>query len=101
WSDVYALGATLYYMLTGNIPQEAMNRLTKEDDKLVSPRKLDKEIPRNLSNAIMNAMIVYPQQRTQSVTEFKREIEDVQTEIKKTKYPKKFLIPLWAKITTG
>ena len=101
WSDVYALGATLYYMLTGNIPQEAMNRLTKEDDKLVSPRKIDKEIPRNLSNAIMNAMIVYPQQRTQSVTEFKREIEDVQTEIKKTKYPKKFLIPLWAKITTG
>lgn len=101
WSDVYALGATLYYMVTGNIPQEAMNRLTKEDDKLVSPRKIDKEIPRNLSNAIMNAMIVYPQQRTQSVTEFKREIEDVQTEIKKTKYPKKFLIPLWAKITTG
>lgn len=101
WSDVYALGATLYYMLTGNIPQEAMNRLTKEDDKLVSPRKIDKEIPRNLSNAIMNAMIVYPQQRTQSVTEFKQEIEDVQTEIKKTKYPKKFLIPLWAKITTG
>ncbi|WRK55393.1 hypothetical protein SD457_11700 [Coprobacillaceae bacterium CR2/5/TPMF4] len=67
-----------------------MNRLTKEDDKLVSPRKIDKEIPRNLSNAIMNAMIVYPQQRTQSVTEFKREIEDVQTEIKKPNIQRNF-----------
>lgn len=101
WSDVYALGATFYYMITGIVPQEAMNRLTKEDDKVESPRKINKEIPKNLSNAIMNAMIVYPQQRTQSVTEFKKEIEDVQTEIKKTKYPKKFLIPMWAKITTG
>lgn len=101
WSDVYALGATFYYMITGIVPQEAMNRLTKEDDKVEAPRKINKDIPKNLSNAIMNAMIVYPQQRTQSVTEFKKEIEDVQTEIKKTKYPKKFLIPIWAKVATG
>lgn len=101
WSDVYALAATLYYMLTGVVPQEAMNRLTKEDDKLIPPRKINKEIPKNLNNAIMNAMIVYPNQRTQSVTEFRKEIEDVQTQIKKTKYPKKFLIPQWAKIATA
>lgn len=101
WSDVYGLAATLYYMITGIIPQEAMNRLTKEDDTLVPPRKVDKDIPKNLSNAIMNALIVYPTQRTQSVTEFKEEIENVQTQIKKIKYPKKFLIPQWAKIATG
>lgn len=101
WSDVYALAATMYYMITGIIPQESMNRLTKEDDKLEAPRKIDKTIPKNLSNAIMNAMIVYPAQRTQSVTEFKNEIDDIQTEIRKTKYPKKFLIPTWAKVSTA
>lgn len=101
WSDVYGLAATMYYMVTGIVPQEAMNRLTKEDDQLVPPRKISKDIPKNLSNAIMNAMIVYPSQRTQSVTEFRQEIEDVQTQIKKIKYPKKFLIPQWAKIATG
>jgi len=101
WSDVYALSATLYYMITGIVPQEAMNRLTKKDDKVISPKKLDNDIPKNLSNAIMNALIVYPQQRTQSINEFKAEIENVQTEIKKTKYPKEFLIPTWAKISTA
>ena len=72
WSDVYALGATLYVMLTGIKPDESTNR--KINDTLIPPHDLDASIPENLSNAIMKAMAIDTHMRFKTVTEFLKAI---------------------------
>lgn len=72
WSDVYALGATLYVMLTGVKPDEATNR--RIDDKLVQPKDIDASISENLSNAIMKAMALDRHMRFGTVREFLKAI---------------------------
>ncbi len=68
WSDVYALGATLYVMLTGVKPDESTNR--KEQDIVVPPRELNPDISENLSNSVMKAMAMERHMRFKNVTEF-------------------------------
>lgn len=68
WTDLYALGATLYYILTGIKPEESTNRKVK--DSLKYPHELDPKIPINLSNTIMKAMAVEVSMRFKTVKEF-------------------------------
>lgn len=78
-TDIYALGATLYYAMTGVKPEESTDRKVK--DTLVEPSRLNKQIPENVSIAIMRAMSVEPQYRYATADEFagvlKNEIEAV------------------------
>ncbi len=68
WTDIYALGATLYVMLTGVKPDESTNR--KINDEVVPPHLINEEISENLSNAIMKAMAVEKHMRFKTVDEF-------------------------------
>jgi hypothetical protein len=68
WTDIYALGATLYYAITGIKPEEATNR--KITDALATPRALNPEIPDFVNNAILKAMAVNVHLRFRSVAEF-------------------------------
>ncbi|MBP5417132.1 MAG: protein kinase [Clostridiales bacterium] len=68
WTDIYALGATLYVMLTGTKPEESTNR--KISDTVPYPRELDPTISENLSNAVMKAMAVEKHMRFSSVNDF-------------------------------
>ncbi|MBR6377359.1 MAG: serine/threonine protein kinase [Oscillospiraceae bacterium] len=72
WSDVYALGASLYVMLTGVKPEEATNR--KINDSVQTPQELDPSIPENLSNAVMKAMAVERNLRFKTVEDFLKAI---------------------------
>ena len=72
WTDIYALGATLYVMLTGIKPDESTNR--KVSDTLVPPHEIDPSIPVNLSNSIMKAMAIDRHMRFKTVEEFLKAI---------------------------
>ena len=65
-SDVYALAATLFKLLTGNTPPEAMEI---QDDGLPVAELQEKQIPRPVISAIAMAM-KGRYERTQSVAEF-------------------------------
>jgi serine/threonine-protein kinase len=69
WSDVYALGATLYHLLTTQVPDTAVDRVTQTPD-LIRPSFYNRAISASTDDAICRAMALRPTERFQSVAEF-------------------------------
>ena len=72
YTDVYALCATLYYVLTGVMPPSAMNRL--EQDGLQPISSFGVGLTEAQEQAIYHGMTVQPKQRTQTVEELAQEL---------------------------
>lgn len=72
WTDVYALAATLYKMLTGVTPEDAMERQVKDEVK--KPSKMGVKLSKAMETALMNALNVKIQDRTQTMEEFTQEL---------------------------
>ena len=70
--DVYSLGATMYYLLTGVVPVESILRATRP---LAKPSELNKAISSKTENAILTAMKVNPVHRYQSVKAMINELD--------------------------
>ncbi len=70
WTDIYALGATAYYILTGVKPIESTDREAQKVDPLPSPMSLNPNIPEGVNNAILRAMSVEIPLRFQNLDEF-------------------------------
>lgn len=68
WTDVYALGAVLYYMLTGKVPPSARERQLRES--YIPLEKVLPELPANIVKTVNHALILEPEQRIQSIEEF-------------------------------
>ena len=67
WTDVYALCAVLYRMLTGKVPEPAMDRLFS--DGLKRPEEVGAKVSPAVSEAIMRGLAVKKEDRIRSVRE--------------------------------
>jgi serine/threonine protein kinase len=75
WSDVYALGATMYQLLTGRMPPTAVERVAL-DARLVHPREINVLVSEMVDGAIYKALAIRPGDRFQNVQEFARALRD-------------------------
>lgn len=97
WTDIYALGATLYFAATGEKPEESFGRALEDTIKpvcIVNP-----EIPMYLSKVIMQAMSVKIEDRYTTVEAMREalldganqgEVRSIYT-IPKSSIPKRYL----------
>ncbi len=67
--DVYALGATLYKLLTRETPPPASDLVS--DDELLENKLREKKIPDNLIKVVIGAMCPNVKKRIQNVREFR------------------------------
>ncbi|MGB5971458.1 MAG: serine/threonine-protein kinase [Spirulinaceae cyanobacterium] len=73
YTDIYALGATLYVLLTKETPADAFKRACALD-KLVAPKEINSQISDRLNKAILKALKVDSSDRPQSVAEWLAEL---------------------------
>ena len=76
--DVYALGATLYKLLTRETPPAASELVS--DDELVEDNLREKGVPTNLIKVVTEAMCPNVKKRTQTVRDFKNSLDSVETQ---------------------
>lgn len=69
-SDVYALGATLYHLLTGQVPPESVQRLVGQG-QMPPPRQMNQQISPLVEQVILRAIEVTTERRFQTVEELR------------------------------
>jgi len=70
-SDIYALGATMYTMLTDRVPPDSVDILTGNQDVPPPVRELNPAVSQELSDAVAKAMQVERNERFESAADFK------------------------------
>jgi PAS domain S-box-containing protein len=76
-SDIYSLGATIYYLITRTLPADSIHRLTAKTEPMPCPSLLNKEVSEGLEHIILKAMSLKKEDRFQSVKEIKEELQKI------------------------
>lgn len=71
WTDIYALGAMMYYMLTGHKPPDVITRLESDNVKLLPFRKYKIHIRKKWFHIVEKCMDVDFHNRYRSIAELK------------------------------
>jgi eukaryotic-like serine/threonine-protein kinase len=83
-SDIYSLGAVMYFMLTSQPPFMADNPLkvmiAHASQEVVPPRKINSEIPAELEEIVLRCLEKDPDHRFQSIIDLRNAITDVPIE---------------------
>lgn len=75
WTDVYAICATIYFCLTGNVPDESLERIfVDEVPSLLMMNQVD--LSRSQKKAIMKGISVNVKERYSSIMELRKALQD-------------------------
>lgn len=84
YTDVYALAATLYFLLTKQKPVDSQTRYFHMNqggkDPLISPQQLNPRISHQTNNAILQGMKIFAAERPQSILEWLNLLAQAQKE---------------------
>ena len=79
-SDLYSLGATLYHLLTGVRPPDALSRATAvvngQPDPLQAPHHIRQDVSASVSAALMRAMALDTRGRPRTASEMRAQLHD-------------------------
>ena len=78
YTDIYAIGATMYFVLTGHVPLESAARLTEQ---MVTPKELVPDIPDEANRTILKAMQLKAENRHQTVQEFMDDLRNIRPSV--------------------
>ncbi len=78
YTDIYAIGATMYFVLTGQVPLEAAARLT---EPMAAPKDLVSDIPDDANRTILKAMQIKAENRHQTVQEFMDDLRNIKPSV--------------------
>ncbi len=78
WTDVYALAATMYKLITGVTPDDAMNRIFK--DELAAPSSINSDISKEQDNIVLKGMAIQQENRFQSIEDLQKACMEGNTE---------------------
>lgn len=71
YTDIYSLGAVLYYVLTGTKPMDATERLS---EMMPEPKEINPQIGEDVNRTIMKAMQLKHENRHQTIDEFMNDL---------------------------
>jgi len=77
-SDIYSLAATLYCALTGHVPEDAL-ALAVGNTTLTPMIQYNPQVSQRVENVVYKGMAVVPDERYQSVAEFKKALLSANT----------------------
>jgi eukaryotic-like serine/threonine-protein kinase len=87
-SDIYSLGIILFEILTGQVPFEGETPLSvavkQKTERPADPRKLNTQIPENLSRIILKCLQKEPAMRYQSSDQLLADLKEVEKKIPET-----------------
>jgi serine/threonine-protein kinase len=73
-SDIYALGATFYHLLTGRAPQPVSQRILNPDTQ-APLQQINPKVSPWMAHFVAKAMAIRPEERYQSTSEMRRELD--------------------------